>query len=173
MALENVVITVTRGGKTLEKFVADYPNIRTLKGFLAGEWNLALFDKCFKGMNRLGDVDASIEMYGHTLLIEFKGAKNGMNKGQLLKAVRQAKYSNITTMFVFGKRNNPEAYLKIEPDAESEKGFASSGYVLTDLDGIADQFSRWAKKAEENNLVESKTAEWNEVTEILASLYAK
>lgn len=171
MALENVVITVTRGDKVLEKFLADYPNIRTLKGFLAGEWNLALFDKCFTGRNRFGDIDASIELGGNTLLVEFKGAKNGMNRGQVLKAVRQAKYSNITTIFVFGKRNQPEGYLLIKPDAESEKGFYNSGYRLTDLDGLCDLFSRWAKWAEENNRVESKTAEWNDVQEVFASLY--
>ena len=171
MALENVVITVTRGGKTLEKFVADYPNIRTLKGFLAGEWNLALFDKCFQGRNRLGDVDGSIELFSHTLLVEFKGAKNGMNKGQVLKAIRQAKYSGITTIFVFGKRNEPEGYLMIQPDAESEKGFHNTGYRLADIDTICDVFARWAKWAEENNRVESKTAEWNDVQEVFASLY--
>lgn len=169
MSLENVVVTVSRKGNNLEKFAANYPNIRSLKGFLAGEWDLQEFDECFAGRNRLGDVDASIELNGHTLLIEFKGAKNGMNKGQVLKALRQAKYSGITTIFVFGKRNEPEAYLKIEPDADT--GYTSSGYVLADKDMVKDQFARWAKKSEENNVVESKTEEWNQVTEILSSLY--
>lgn len=170
MGMENVVVEVSRGGKRLEKFVANYPNLRSLKGFLAGEWNLALFDKCFKGNNRLGDIDASIELNGHTLLIEFKNGKNGMNRGQLLKAIRQAKHSNITTIFVFGKQDTPEGYLKIEPDAEQPKAFKNSGYMLASMDGLTDQFTRWAMKAEANNLVESKTAEWTEVNAILAEL---
>lgn len=170
MSLENSVITVTKKGKTREKFIANYPNIRTLKGFLEGQWDLSAFDDCFKGRNRLGDVDASIELEGYTLLIEFKGARNGMNKGQVLKAVRQAKYTGITTMFIFGKRNKPEAYLKISPD-DSEKGFISSGYVLSDMDGVCDQLRRWAKWAEEHSLVEDKTAEWEEVSAIMGEMY--
>jgi hypothetical protein len=167
----NVVVSVTKDGKTVEKFMADYPNIRTLRGFLAGQWNLAPFDNCFKGRNRLGDVDASIELNGHTLLIEFKGAKNGMNKGQVLKAIRQAKYSNITTMFVFGKRDTPEAHLTIEPDADAPKGYTCSGYVEADFKAVCEQFTLWANKTEENILVESKSDEWNEVSEILGALY--
>lgn len=170
MTLEKVVVTVARGDKQLEKFVADYPNIRTLKGFLAGEWDLSVYDSCFKGANRLGDVDASIELAGHTLLIEFKSAKGGMNKGQVLKAIRQAKYTGIMTIFVFGKRNAPEAYLKISPD-DSEAGFRNSGYVLADADMVHDQFTRWAGWAEQNSLVQSKTDEWAHVTEILSSVY--
>lgn len=168
----DVVITVSKEGKKLEQFKADYPNIRTLKGFLNGQWNLATFDNCFKGRNRLGDVDASIEIGGRTLLIEFKSAKNGMNRGQLLKAIRQAKYSGITTMFVFGKRDNPEGMLSITP-AENEKGFISSGYLDVDLDSLLGHIKAWSDWSEENTLVESKTAEWNEVSEMLSGLYAK
>jgi hypothetical protein len=173
MSLENKIIMVLepKTQKTTEKFYANYPNIRTLKGFLEGEWNLQLFDKCFKGKNRLGDVDASIELNGYTLLIEFKSARNGMNQGQVLKAIRQAKYSGITTLFVFGKRNNPEAYLKIEPDASSEKGFKHSGYVPADLDAVCDQILRWVKWTEENSLVTDRTAEWEAVSEVMGALY--
>lgn len=175
MALDNkIVMVMDRESHNMsEKFYANYPNIRTLKGFLKGEWNLAIFDKCFKGKNRLGDVDASIEMNGHTLLIEFKRAKNGMNKGQVLKAIRQAKYSNIVTMFIFGERDNPEAYLKIEPDAESEKGFKSSGYIETDYDTVIDVITDWSRNTEANSLVKSKTDEWNEVNNIFSNLYSE
>jgi hypothetical protein len=105
VGLVNAIVTVTKDGVNLEKFQANYPNIRTLKGFLNGQWNLEPFDECFKGANRLGDVDASLEMSGHTLLVEFKGAKGGMNKGQVLKAIRQAKYTKLVTFFVFGKKD--------------------------------------------------------------------
>ncbi len=171
MSLTNAIVTVTIEGKNKEKFYANYPNIRTLQGFLKGQWDLSLFDSSFKGRNRLGDVDASIELNGHTLLVEFKGAKNGMNKGQVLKAIRQAKNSNIVTIFVFGARNVPSGYLKIAPDAEGEKGFTSSGYQDASLEEINELFSDWSRYTEANNLVESKTEEWNEVTAILAGLY--
>lgn len=172
MSLENKLVMVVdrKTKKTVEKFIADYPNLRTLKGFLDGNWNLAAYDECFPGKNRLGDVDASMELEGHTLLIEFKGARNGMNKGQVLKAVRQAKNSGITTFFVFGKRDNPEEYLKIAPD-DSEKGFTNSGIVLANKDMVIDQFARWAAWAKANSKVTSKTDEWNEVTQIMAGLY--
>lgn len=166
----DVIITVTKEGKKLEQFRADYPNIRSLRGFLNGEWNLASFDNCFKGKNRLGDVDASIEMNGHTLLIEFKNARNGMNQGQVLKAIRQAKYSGITTIFVFGKRDNPEGYLVISPDA-GEQGFRNSGYVEGDMKDVQELFTAWALRAEKNNLVQNRTAEWDEVSKVMQSLY--
>lgn len=172
MSLMNCVITVTKDGKNVEKFVADYPNIRTLKGFLNGEWNLALFDNCFKGRNRLGDVDGTIELNGHTLVVEFKGAVNGMNRGQVMKAVRQAKNSNITTIFVFGKRNVPEAYLSVLP-FDNEKGYVCSGLVEADLKRVQEQFKTWADWTEQNVLVESKTAEWEGVSEIMEMLYKK
>lgn len=172
LALEKVTISVTRDGKTLEKFFADYPNIRTLKGFLDGQWNFSVYDNCFPNKNRLSDVDASIELCGHTLVLEFKGSKNGMNKGQVLKAIRQAKYSDITTIFVFGKRNAPEAYLEIAPDANSEKGFKNSGYILTDNNGLCDILSRWCVYAKENNCVQSKTDEWQDVQKVFSALYS-
>lgn len=174
MALNNKIVMVIdqETKKTNEKFYANYPNIRTLQGFLKGEWDLSIFDECFKGRNRLGDVDASIELNGHTLLIEFKRARNGMNKGQVLKAIRQAKYSNIVTMFIFGTRDLPEAYLKIEPDADSEKGYKNSGYIKAELDEVRDVIKDWSRYTEANNLVESKTAEWQEVSAIFAGMYS-
>jgi hypothetical protein len=39
-----------------------------------------------------------------------------MNKGQLLKAIRQVKYSGITTIFVFGKRYELEEYPMFSPE---------------------------------------------------------
>jgi hypothetical protein len=60
MSLQDVVIAVKKNGKVKEKFWANYPNIRKLKGFLVGEWDLSVYDECFSGANRLGDVDASV-----------------------------------------------------------------------------------------------------------------
>lgn len=154
-----------------EKFVANYPNLNSLRGFLNGNWNFAAFNDCFKGRNRLGDVDASIELNGHTLVIEFKGSKNGMNKGQVLKAIRQAKYSAITTIFIFGKRDEPEAYLSLTPDAAEPAGYKSTGYVEAGFEEVCEVLKAWGDFVEANNLVTSKTEEWNGVTEVLSSLY--
>lgn len=173
MSLENKLIMVMdrETHKMDEKFVANYPKVRSLRGFLKGQWDLSLFDKCFPGKSTLGDVDASIELNGHTLLIEFKGSKRSMTKGQTLKAIRQAKYSNIVTIFAFGERNNPEGFLQISP-SPTEKGFVSSGYIEGDIDRLCEQIIEWAKHTEENILVESKTEEWKEVGQVLQEMYS-
>lgn len=131
------------------------PNIRNLKGFLKGQWNLAAWDSCFPKRNRLGDVDGSVEIAGHTLHIEFKESKWSMNQGQVLKAIRQAKYSGITTIFVFGKTDTPSEYLKFTPDN------LQPDFMPCDKDSLHDLFTRWSNQAEENALVEDKTLEWN------------
>ena len=173
MSLENKLLMVMdrETHKMNEKFIANYPNIRSLQGFLKGQWDLSLFDECFKGSNRLGDVDASIELNGHTLLVEFKESTRSMTKGQTLKAIRQAKYSNIVTIFVFGSRNNPEGFLQITP-SPNENGYISCGYIEGDIDRVREQISEWAKHTEENVLVSSKTEEWKEVGKVLTEMYS-
>jgi hypothetical protein len=155
LSLKNAVITVQVGGKVKEKFMINLPNVRNLQGFLKGEWDLSAYDECFPKNNRLGDVDASIELNGHTLLIEFKESKHSINSGQILKAIRQAKYSNITTLFVFGKTNEPEEYLKFSPDC-----IEGTGFLPCSKDILHDVLVRWVKYTEENNLVENRTEEW-------------
>jgi hypothetical protein len=156
VSLENAVITVHVGGKQKEKFMINLPNIRNLKGFLKGEWDLQLFDKCFPKKNRLADLDGSIELNGHTLHVEFKASRYANTEGQKLKAYRQAVNSNVTTIFVFGDTNNPVGYLKVSPQNPAEPEYKECG-----LDGIIEVFSEWSKYTAENNLVKDKTAEWN------------
>lgn len=163
MNLENAVITVTVGDKTTEKFVANLPNIRNLKGFLQGAWDLSVFSDCFPKKNRLGDVDGSVEIFGHTLHVEFKASRYSLTKGQMLKAIRQATYSNISTLFVFGKTNKPEGYIFITPqDLQPD-------YIAADQEGIKQVMSSWAKYAEENDLVQNKTHEWDLVQKYFTS----
>jgi hypothetical protein len=154
LSLENAVVTVAVGGKQLEKFVVNMPNIRSLKGFLKGAWNLATYDSCFPKKNRLGDVDGSIEINGHTLNVEFKESKWSMNRGQVLKAIRQAKYSGISTIFVFGKTNAPKAYLFFTP------GNLQPDTIECDEESLKVVLAEWADNTEANSLVEDKTAEW-------------
>ncbi|MFD9628662.1 hypothetical protein [Peribacillus muralis] len=154
MVLDNAVVTVTVDGEQKEKFSVNLPGIRSLKGFLKGEWNLAAFDSCFPGRNRVGDVDGSIELNGHTLHIEFKDSKWSMNQGQVLKAIRQAKYSGIATIFVFGKTNVPREYLLFTPDN------LQPDFVECELEGLQTVLTDWARNTTTHCLIESKTDEW-------------
>ncbi|MCS0827398.1 hypothetical protein NX029_26140 [Cytobacillus firmus] len=155
MSLVNAVVTVEVGGEQKEKFIVNMPNIRNLHGFLKGAWDLSVYDGCFPKRNRLGDVDGSIEQNGHTLHIEFKESKWSMNQGQVLKAIRQAKYSAITTVFVFGKTNVPKEYLMFTPED------LQPDFKECDADTLKDVFKDWVRYTEANNLVENKTAEWD------------
>jgi hypothetical protein len=150
------VVTVTDQGKQKEKFYLGLPNIKRLKGYLQGFWNFELFSECFPAKNTLSDTDASMEVYGHTLHIEFKESKYALNRGQILKAIRQAKYSNITTVFVFGKKDRPTEYLKFTPD-----NIEGTGFIPCDIDSLKELFSGWSMAAEQNNLVQNRTEEWN------------
>lgn len=171
MSLKDVVISVVKDGVKKEHFKGDLPNIRTLQGYLKGIWDFNIFNDSFAGRNQLSDVDGSIELNGHTLLIEFKGARNGMNKGQVMKAIRQAKNSNITTMFIFGATNKPEAYCTIFPNKEAEEGYTSTGLIEADLEEVNRLMKEWSDWTKRNSLVKNKSAEWNEVNKIMGELY--
>ena len=155
MNLENAVVTVTVDGKVQEKFMVNLPNIRSLKGFLQGAWDLSVYNDCFPKKNRLGDVDGSVEIFGHTLHVEFKESRYSLNQGQVLKAIRQAENSNISTIFIFGKTNKPVGYTFITPQN------LQADYVEADQDSIKQVMKDWAKYAEENNLVKNRSAEWD------------
>lgn len=131
------------------------PNIRNLKGFLKGQWNLATYDGCFPKRNRLGDVDGSVEINGHTLHVEFKESKYSMNQGQVLKAIRQAKYSNVSTIFVFGKTDVPTSFLFFTPQELQPE------FIDCDTDSLKDVMKDWARFTEANNLVDNRTEEWD------------
>ena len=154
MSLKNSIVSVYVAGKKKEHFVVNLPNIRNLQGFLKGCWDLSVYDDCFPRRNRLADVDGSIELNGFTLHVEYKESKWSMNQGQVIKAIRQAKYSNITTIFVFGKTNQPTSYLLFTPkDLQPD-------YIECDQESLNAVFKRWSNFTEKNNLVKSNTAEW-------------
>lgn len=152
--VDNRVITITENGNVIEKFISNLPNVRSYKGYLKGMWNLADYDDCFPKKNRLGDVDASVEQNGHTLHIEFKESYYSLTQGQILKAIRQAIYSNIVTFIVIGKTNNPVGYIKFTPDN------LQPDLVECDKESFKDALREWSQYTLENNLVESKSAEW-------------
>ena len=172
MALENAMVFVFQKGKKTEHFIANLPQIRTLKGLVSSVVNFEIYNHLFKKNNKLSDVDGSMEQNGHTLHFEFKGARNGMNRGQVLKAIRQAKFSNITTLFIFGKPETPEGYAIIKP-CRNKDGFDWVEYTETDYNGLCNVISQWVEYTEKNNLVKNRTAEWNATTNFLGSLYKK
>ncbi|MCY9324046.1 hypothetical protein [Bacillus haynesii] len=139
-----VVVYEKETGRTLEHIDINLPAMRSISGFLKGEWNLDAYSSCFGGKNRLGDIDASIEIDGHHLVIEFKEHENSMNSGQLVKAVRMAKYCNTTTFFVFGKTDEPRKKIVIYP--EDVEGTLSP----TDEKELKSLFSKWFSKAKLN-----------------------
>lgn len=157
--LGDCTVIVMKDGEQQEKFVVDLPNIRSLKGFLSGFWDLSLFKEAFPRKNRLADVDGSIELNGHTLVVEFKQSNRAMTSGQIMKAIRQAEKSNICTLFIFGKTNKPVGYKLYTPKNLCPK------YVEADLQGVIDVMKEWVAYTEANNLVTNRTAEWDLVRE--------
>ncbi|MED4128259.1 hypothetical protein [Shouchella miscanthi] len=139
-----VIVYEKETGKTLEHTDINLPAMRSITGFSKGEWNLDAYADSFGGANRLGDIDASIEIDGHHLVIEFKEHKNSMNAGQLVKAIRLAKYANTTTVFVFGKTNASKEKIMIRPS--NVKGWVSP----TNEEDLKILFRKWYSYAKLN-----------------------
>lgn len=148
-------IKVMEDNGTVEETDVYLPNIKSVIGFLNGTWNFTVYDDCFDGRNKLGDVDASIEMYGHTLMIEFKRDRSALTTGQIVKAIRQAKHSNITTLFVFGDTNRPMEYLRFSPNCLQGTGFHKCDTI--GLSKVLRSWNNWAKK---NDLTNRNDGDW-------------
>ena len=161
-----VVVYDNDNGKLLEKIDLQLPAMRSIAGFLKGEWNLDAYSDCFGGKNRLGDIDASIEIDGHHLVVEFKEHKRSMNQGQLVKAIRMAKYCNTVTFFVFGKTNNPVEKLIISPKT------LHGQFTPTNEAELKKLFSAWFSKAKLNPVVNRMglQEDWNVASEIMEGL---
>ena len=142
---ERTVIVYEKGtGRTLEHIDINLPAMRSISGFLKGEWDLDAYSSSFGGANRLGDIDASIEIDGHHLVVEFKEHEESMNSGQLVKAIRMAKYCNTTTFFVFGLTNDPRKKIVISPKT------LQGELTRTDEKELKSLFSKWYSKAKLN-----------------------
>jgi hypothetical protein len=148
-------IKVWNDDGSVEETTLYLPNIKSIVGFLNGTWNFSVYDDCFDGKNKLGDVDASIELYGHTLLIEFKRDRTALTTGQIVKAIRQAKHNSITTVFVFGDTNRPIEYLLFSP-----KNLQGSGFKKCDTIKLSKVFKNWTRWAKKNDLTASTDNDW-------------
>lgn len=141
------------------------PNIKDIIGFLNGSWDLGMYNDCFDDKNQLGDIDGSIEICGNTLLIEFKRDRTALTAGQLIKAIRQAKHSNITTLFIFGMTNRPIEYLRFSPAK-----IQGTGFIKADTIGISKVMKQWNEWAKENSKTDPNDNDWTITKRYLKSV---
>lgn len=162
-------VTVQLGEEVVEQFSFDLPYIRTLKGFLQGTWSLGEFGESMTGKNGFGDVDASTEIDGHTLILEFKQSFNKVDNGQVMKAIRQAKYGRTSTWFIEGDTNQPKRLYKVESTG-TEGEFKMNGVLDVDMQTVCKHIADWEQWARRNSLTVNKLKEWAEVREIRAQM---
>ena len=162
--LSNLEVTTVIGHRRIKVYEDDgrieetelfLPNIKSVVGFLNGAWDLKMYEGCFDGTNRLGDIDGSVEVYGHTLHVEFKRDRTALTAGQIVKAIRQAKHSNITTVFVFGDTNRPTEYLRFSPSK-----LEGTGFVKCDTISLSKVFKSWCTWAKKNDLTKKDDGDW-------------
>lgn len=160
------VIVQDADGKVLERFKFGCRGIRSLKGMVQGLWSLNPFSEALSGMNGFSDVDAHTEIDGRGLVLEFKQSFKSMNKGQLMKAIRQAKFQKTCTWFIEGETDNPTRIFCInETGIEGELRVGEVEEI--NLEGVQARVKAWEQWAKKNSLVKgNKTAEWNMVSDI-------
>lgn len=153
-------------GKILEDchFDIDLKTIRSIKGFMKGVWSNEYINDAISGLNSFSDVDAHVERYGRSLFLEFKQSTESMNRGQVLKAIRQAKYQKTCTWFVFGETNNASQILKID-ETGVEGEFKSSELLDIDMEELRKMISEWELFARRRKLINSP--EFHEVYDVM------
>lgn len=160
------VIVQDEEGTVIERFNFGCKGIRSLKGLMQGLWSLNPFSEALSGMNGFADVDGHCEIDGRGLALEFKKSFKGMTKGQMMKAIRQAKFQKTCTWFIEGDTDNPKRIFCI-----NETGVEGSLRVTTiedtDLEKLQARIKLWEQWAKKNSLVKgNKTEEWNLVSEM-------
>lgn len=171
MAREDVnsirnVIVQDADGKVVERFIFGCTGIRSLKGMMQGLWSLNQFSEALSGRNGFSDVDAHTEIDGRGLVLEFKRSFKGMNKGQLMKALRQAKFQKTCTWFIEGDTDKPVRIFCI--NETGVEGELRVGEVEeTTLEELQARIKSWEAWAKANSPVKgNKTEEWNTVSSI-------
>lgn len=148
-------IKVTEDNGQVQETDIYLPNIKNVIGFLNGTWNFSMYDDCFEGKSKLGDIDGSIELFGHSLVLEFKRDRTAITGGQLVKAIRMAKHSNVTTFFVFGDTNRPIEYLRFSPN-----NLEGTGFIKCDTITLGKAFKSWNDWAKKNDLTNRNDVDW-------------
>ena len=160
-------------GKILECFDFAMAGIRSVKGMIQGLWSLNPFSQALSGRNGFSDIDAHTEICGHSLTLEFKQSFQSLNQGQVLKAIRQAKFQHTTTFFIEGETDSPKKWFYIYSLGGGE--YLVSDVRSGDISTIKEAITAWEAKARKNSLVEygGKTAEWQATNEIIAKARAR
>lgn len=170
--LDRTVIVQDGIGKQLEKFQFDIRGMRSLKGMLQGLWSLNPFSQGLSGRNGFSDVDAHTEIDGWGLVLEFKQNLGGLNQGQVMKAIRQAKFQRTCTWFIQGETDKPVKVLQV--NGGLVEGEVQVCDVLdTSIEDLRKRISNWESWARANSLVKgNKTEEWAQVSEVIAKARA-
>jgi hypothetical protein len=74
----------------------------------------------------------------------------------VVKAVRQARHSNITTIFVFGETNRPVEKLVFSPDR-----IVGWGIQPTNVMDLSKFFTDWGKWAKAHSLLSRGDNDWD------------
>lgn len=167
------VTVIGEDSTVLERFKFSMKGIRSIKGLIQGLWSLNPFSEALSGRNGFSDVDGHTEICGHGLVLEFKQSFQSLNQGQVLKAIRQAKFQHTTTFFIEGETDSPKKWFYIYSLGGGE-------YLVSDVrDGgisdIKEAITAWEAKARKNSLIEygGKTAEWQATNDIIAKARAR
>lgn len=164
---KRTILVMDENGEQLEQFYFNMNNIRSVKHWIDGFWSLNPLSEALPKRNAFSDIDAHVEIDGHSLVLEFKRSLFKMNKGQTMKAVRQARFQRTTTFFIEGEQDEPK-YMVIVASTDYDGEFHISELIPIDIDILRDYISRWEKWALENSLVKgNKTEEWAAVNEII------
>ena len=164
---ERLVIVQGENNEVLERFRVKLNGIRSVKGLLQGLWTLAPFSKGLSGRNGFSDVDAHTEIDGRSLVLEFKQSFRGLNRGQVLKAIRMAKFQKTCTYFIEGNTDIPTRIFGVlETGVEGE--YTVTDVYRTDIEDVQDRIRKWEKWSREHSLVKgNKTKEWEDTISII------
>jgi hypothetical protein len=158
-------------GKVLESGEIDLTAIKGVLGFLRGQWSLQPFGEGLSGRNGFGDVDAHTEIDGRGLVLEFKASFSRLTKGQVMKAIRQAKFQKTCTFFIEGETNEPKRIVCVN-ETGTEGEYRQTEVSATNMEDLIKRISEWERFAKDHSLVKGKkTGEWQEVNAFMSGVW--
>jgi hypothetical protein len=105
---------------------------------------------CFPGRIAMTDIDATVEVNGHFLFLEFKGGRTGdLPTGQRLYFERLTRlHRHITAVIISGDSQT----MAINAIRIISKGVVSPSWEECDSDGLKTRLSKWATAAQSRSL---------------------
>jgi hypothetical protein len=168
---QRTILVMDENGEQLEQFYFNMNNIRSVKHWIDGFWSLNPLSEALPKRNAFSDIDAHVEIDGHSLVLEFKRSLFKMNKGQTMKAIRQAKFQRTSTFFIEGETDDPRYMIQVVSTGIDGE-FGVSKLTKIDVESLRQRISQWEKWAVKNSLVKGKkTDEWEAVNEIIDRCY--